>query len=118
MLFRSANGKVTELLQIVAGDTTVLRPVARVTPTQRELTGYTGSYGSDELDARLQVEVRDSVLVVRQPPASPIVLRPTFADAFTSAEGTFVFTREKRGAVTGLEIWAGRARDIRFVKAK
>ena len=118
MVFLVANGKVTELLQIVAGDTTVLRPVAQVTPTQRELAAYTGSFASDELDARLRVEVRDSVLVVRQPPAPPIVLRPTFADAFAGAERTFVFTRDKRGAVTGLEIWAGRARDIRFVKAK
>lgn len=118
MVFHVANGKVIELLQIVAGDTMVLRPVAQVTPTRRDLAAYTGSYGSDELDARLQVEVQDSVLVVLQAPAPPIVLRPTFADAFTSGDRTFVFTRDKRGAVTAAEIWAGRARDIRFVKAK
>lgn len=118
VVFHVANGTVTELLQIVAGDTTVLRPVAQVTPTRHELAAYMGSYASDELDARLQVEVRDSVLVVRQTIAPPIVLRPTFADAFTSADRTFVFTRNKRGAVTAMEIWAGRARDIRFVKSK
>lgn len=118
VVFRVENGHVTSLLAIRGSDTVTLHPVAQVTPTRRELAAYAGSYESEELDARLQVKVQDSVLVVRESPASVIMLRPTFADAFAGAERTFVFARDKRGAVTAMSIWADGARDIRFVKTR
>jgi hypothetical protein len=58
--------------------------------------------------------VGDSGLVVHTGPGEETRLSPTFADAFTSDDGTVIFSRDARGKVSGFGIWAGRVRDVRF----
>jgi CubicO group peptidase (beta-lactamase class C family) len=100
-------------------DTTRFDAMTVAAPTPRDLAAYAGSYWSDELETRVDVQVRDSVLVVKQRPATEVMLRPTIRDGFVSQEvGTFVFERDRRGDVTGFGIWAGRVRNVRFKKEK
>jgi CubicO group peptidase (beta-lactamase class C family) len=119
LVFRMDNGKVKDLLQINGIDSTIYMPLATAMPTIRELAGYTGTYWSDELDTRLSFEMRDTVLVMKRRPADEIVLRPTFYDAFVAPGlGTLIFARDKSSRLTGFGIWAGRVKDVRFVKEK
>ena len=119
LIFRMLNGRVKDLLQVNGVDSTVFLPLATATPTRKELASYAGSYWSDELDTRLTFVVRDTVLVVKRRPADEIVLRPTFSEGFIAPGiGSLVFSRDKAGNITGFGIWAGRVRDVRFVKER
>ena len=113
------NGTVMDLLQVNGTDSTTFVPLPSVTPSRKELAEYAGSYWSDELDMRLTVEVRDTVLVVKRRPADEIVLQPTFRDGFVApGVGSLIFVRDPRGKVSRVGIWAGRVRDVRFAKEK
>ena len=102
-----------------SADTTRYEAMTVASPTAGDLAAYAGSYWSDELETRVEVQVRDSVLVAKQRPATEVTLRPTFRDGFISQEvGTFVFDRDGAGNVTGFGIWAGRVRNVRFTKEK
>ena len=119
LAYRFTNGALQDVTLFGPSDTTRYDVMAVASPSTRELAAYAGSYWSDELDARIVVEVRDTVLVVKQRPADEAVLRPTFRDAFVGAGvGTVVFARDARGRITGFGIWAGRVRDVRFVREK
>ena len=119
LAYRFANGALQDVMLLGPSDTTRYDVMAVASPSIRELAAYAGSYWSDELDARIVVEVRDTVLVVKQRPADEAVLRPTFRDGFVGAGvGTVVFSRDAQGRITGFGIWAGRVRDVRFVREK
>jgi hypothetical protein len=96
------------------GDTTRYEPVTPASPTAVQLAAYAGSYWSDELDTRFTTVVRDGGLVLRSRLGEETKLTPTFADGFTSPEGTLIFARDARGKVSGFGIWAGRIRNVQF----
>jgi CubicO group peptidase (beta-lactamase class C family) len=119
LVFRMDKGKVKDLLQINGADSIIFRPLPLATPSAKELASYSGSYWSEELDTRLNVQARDSVLVLKRRPADEIILRPTFPDGFSAQGlGSLVFSRDKNGKITGFGVWAGRVRDVRFTKEK
>lgn len=119
LAYRFASGRVRDVTLVTEGDSTRFEPVAAPPLTPRALASYAGSYWSEELETRVTVAVRDSTLVVKRRPAEETVLRPLFADGFSgSGVGTVVFSRDRRGAVDGFGIWAGRVRDVRFVRER
>jgi hypothetical protein len=59
--------------------------------------------------------VKDGSLVVHRRRSEPIVLQPTYADAF-SANGVLYRFGRQRGRVTEMRVDAGRIRNLRFVK--
>ncbi|MEO7458186.1 MAG: serine hydrolase domain-containing protein [Gemmatimonadaceae bacterium] len=118
IVYHFANGKPVSVI-MVNNDTTRFDIMSVATPTAMQLKAYVGSYWSDELEARVTVEVRDSALVVKQRPDVEIAMRPTFLDGFVGTDvGNFVFTRNARGAVTGFGLWAGRVRNVRFTRER
>ena len=86
-------------------------------PTPAELADYAGTYSSDELDVKYEVWVSDAKLRLRHRPEPAVALGPAYADAFDFGEGRVIrFTRDERGRVDGLEIFAGRVRHLRFAR--
>jgi CubicO group peptidase (beta-lactamase class C family) len=112
-------GKVTYATAVSGSDTSRYEMMAPAAPTAKELAAYAGTYWSDELETRVELSVRDTMLVVKQRPASEAALRPTFRDGFTAPEiGSVVFDRDSKGNVIGFGIWAGRVRNVRFTREK
>jgi hypothetical protein len=117
LVYHLESGKVKYATAISGTDTTLYDMVPAVSPTPKELAAYAGTYWSDELDTRVEIRVRDTVLVIKQRPASEATLRPTFRDGFAAPEiGSVVFFRDSKGKIFAFGIWAGRVRNVRFMR--
>jgi hypothetical protein len=117
LVYHLESGKVNYATAISGTDTTLYDMVPAVSPTPKELAAYAGTYWSDELDTRVEIRVRDTVLVIKQRPASEAMLRPTFRDGFAAPEiGSVVFFRDSKGKIFAFGIWAGRVRNVRFMR--
>lgn len=83
--------------------------------TPATLAAYAGAYRSPELDARFTFVVRDGALLLDQGWRGTAPLSPLYRDGFRMPGGEVVrFTRDGRGRLTGLVVWAGRVRHLRF----
>jgi hypothetical protein len=119
LTYHVEGGKVKYATAVSASDTSRYEMLPPAEPTPKELAAYAGTYWSDELETRVELSVRDTMLVVRQRPASEAALRPTFRDGFVAPEiGSVVFDRDGKGNVIGFGIWAGRVRNVRFTREK
>ncbi|MFL5612048.1 MAG: DUF3471 domain-containing protein [Gemmatimonadaceae bacterium] len=98
------------------GDTAHFREVVRTRLTPARLAEYAGTYTSEELDAQLVIAVRDNQLVLRRRPADEFALEPMYDDDFSSPIGSLRFSRDATGRVTGLGIYSGRIRNVRFAR--
>jgi CubicO group peptidase (beta-lactamase class C family) len=86
-------------------------------PTPQNLAAYAGDYVCDELGSLVYTfYVEDGALKLRARPAQRSTLTPAFPDGFLSDGDTIRFTRDAKGRVDGLRIYAGRVRNLRFVK--
>jgi CubicO group peptidase (beta-lactamase class C family) len=80
------------------------------------LSGYSGRYRSDELDAAYTLAVEADGLVVRRG-TTRIPVRADGDDRFVGGMGLVLrFTRDAAGAVTGFTLDAGRVRGIVFAR--
>ena len=97
---------------------TVYEAVKSVVPTARQLTGYAGSYYSDEIDATYRVSVREGKLTLLRRKFPPLSLQSVFTDAFSSGSllGTIRFTRDQQQRVNGFIASGGRVRNFKFVR--
>jgi CubicO group peptidase (beta-lactamase class C family) len=102
-------------LLYVSGDTLTFGRVAEAAPTPRDLEAYRGVYWSEEVGAEYRLEVKDGALVLHRRRSEPVVLAPTYADAFTARGVLLRFTRA-RGRVSEMLVDAGRIRNLRFVR--
>ena len=100
------------------GDTAVLIEIRAANATPAQLADYVGTYASDELEVKLTIALRDGQLVLRRRPADEMPLRATYEDDFDSPIGSLRFSRDASGRVTGFAVFAGRARDVRFVRER
>ena len=89
--------------------------VTEVKPDAAKLAEYAGTYISPELGVTFQIVVQNDALVVKRRLQSDLTLLPTFADGFANA-GSWVFTRDAAGKITGFQYSQGRVRRVRFVK--
>ena len=98
-------------------------PLAAVTrdatykPSDADLSTFTGTYVSDEIETTLTVEVRNGELVVRRRPDTVIVLRPHSRDRFDAGGGIGLITFHRGSAgVSELGVTQDRVWDLRFRK--
>jgi CubicO group peptidase (beta-lactamase class C family) len=84
--------------------------------TPEALRAFAGSYRGDELDITYEIALRDSVLVRTHRKLNDGPLVTAGRDAFTLGGTTYLFTRDRRGRVTGFTINDGRIRGVRFVR--
>ena len=82
------------------------------------LGDYAGAYRSPELDVTFEIVVDSGRLVLRQRPAETLQLTPLYIDGFRAQGQTIRFMRDGSGRVSGLRIFAGRARDVRFERIR
>jgi hypothetical protein len=88
----------------------------RVDPATVRLEEFAGRFTSDELGISYDLKVSEGRLFLHFPPGAPMPLVPVYPDGFSSQGRTVRFMRDTAGVVTGLRIFAGRARDVRFHK--
>jgi len=87
--------------------------------TARELTAYTGTFESDELDERYQVVLAGDSLLLRHRKYADVPLQAVTREQFSCPHwwvGNILFARGGNGEVTGLEINHGRVLHLRFNK--
>jgi CubicO group peptidase (beta-lactamase class C family) len=85
-------------------------------PDAAQLRAFAGDYTSEELGVTYTFYVEDGQLKLRFRPAQRVSLDPVFKDAFEADGNTIRFTRAPDGTVDGLRVYAGRARNLRFVR--
>ena len=78
------------------------------------LTDYAGEYRSPELEVTHRIEAEGQNLVLRARPDDRLSFQPAYRDGFRRGGQTIRFIRDAKGRVTGLRVFAGRARDVRF----
>ena len=92
-------------------------PVERWTPSPADLTGFAGTYHSDDAETTFVVRVVNGSLVLWRRPADTWTLEPIYRDGFTAGGLTVRFRREQDGGpVTGLSLSLGRVYDMRFAR--
>ncbi len=78
------------------------------------LAALAGEYRNAELDARVRLSMIRDTLRLEQGWQDPEPLIPIYRDGFSLSVGNLRFVRDRRGRVTGLVLWAGRVRHLRF----
>lgn len=81
------------------------------------MSDYTGSYYSEDVDVIYKLEVRNGELWVYRKAGDSFRLNSTGEERFTTgSNGSFVFSRDKRGRVTGFTVSVSRASNVPFTK--
>ena len=89
--------------------------VPRTPPDPATLVAYAGEYRSPELGVTLRLAARGDTLRLEQGWQDAIPFRPLYRDGFyAGGAGVFRFERDRRGRVSGLVLWSGRVRHLRF----
>lgn len=99
----SANARPTEYLR-----------VADPLPSR---AAYVGRYTSPELSADMLLAMRGDTLVIDRGVRGTMALHPLYRDGFDTDAGRVRFTRDARGRISGLMLWGGRVRHLRFLRA-
>jgi CubicO group peptidase (beta-lactamase class C family) len=83
-----------------------------------DLAAFVGVYESAELDASYSLSADKGNLVLRNGWNPPIKLNPVAQDEFEGGElGTLVFRRAANHRISGLNLFSGNARNVRFTKS-
>ncbi|MFN0177508.1 MAG: serine hydrolase domain-containing protein [Gemmatimonadales bacterium] len=109
------DGKATGLTLTQPGEDST--HYERLTPppsTARGLTGFLGSYHSDELDVSYRIEAKDTTLTVTIAGDPPFDLSRYTLDSFGGANGLALRFTRRAGRVTGFLLFAGRVKNLRF----
>jgi hypothetical protein len=108
--------KEGQILLKTPADTATYVKVKPPAATPNYLQELTGTYRSDEADARWRIELRDGTLWATQTPPGPWKLEPAYYDGFLSDGDLYEFKRNKKGKVVSLEVSVGRAERVVFLK--
>jgi CubicO group peptidase (beta-lactamase class C family) len=84
--------------------------------TSLQLADYTGTYHSPEVGADYTIQSENGSLVLRFGHLPPEQLRPAYRDGFTGSGRSIRFVRDGSGRVMELRIFAGRVRNVKFVR--
>jgi hypothetical protein len=113
----SDTGSPRLVLTLEGNPPIVYEAVKPAAPTPEQLNEYAGAYYSDEIDSTYRVAVQDGKLTLLRKKYPPLILQPTFTDAFStnSLLGIIRFTRDQQ-RVNGFIADGGRVKNFRFVK--
>jgi CubicO group peptidase (beta-lactamase class C family) len=89
--------------------------VEPVQPNSEQLQEYVGTYASDEAETSITVAVEKGALILKRRPDITTILRPVYADAF-STQGITVIFRRDGGRVSQFSVSQDRVWDLRFTK--
>ncbi len=83
-------------------------------PSAEALEQYAGFYFSSELQTGWKAVVKEGKLVLEVPRNGDIVLRPVSPDVFGSTGFLVEFRRDRRGAISGIDVSNPRVKLLRF----
>jgi CubicO group peptidase (beta-lactamase class C family) len=86
------------------------------TPAASELSEFTGSYVSEEIDPVYRIIIQDGNLALARLKYKNETLHPAVRDVFTGDIGTVRFTRDANQHISGFILNAGRIQNFRFSK--
>jgi len=93
----------------------VLETFDEAKPSAEELAQYAGTYESNELQAKYRLSVKDGKLTLAMNWQEPSALEPSVRDEFHGGAGAaYVFRRDAQRHMSGLDVFAGRVRNIHF----
>jgi len=97
----------------------VLETFEAAKPSAEDLAQYAGTYESSELEAKYKFAVKEGKLTLAMNWQEPSALEPSVRDEFNGGGGgvSYVFRRDAQGHVSGLDVFAGRVRNIHFTRA-
>ena len=103
-----------------ADDEVAFERVAPAHMTASDLVAFGGKYESQETEGTLIVAAKGDQLTLAIASGVPVVLRPTYRDAFMMPRGSasIRFLRDSAGNVIGLTAGDDRAWDLRFTRVK
>jgi CubicO group peptidase (beta-lactamase class C family) len=117
--FEAHEGKPLRLT-LYSADTApqVFEKFQAIVPSGEDLVQYAGEYKSSELQAIYHFAVKEGRLTLAANWQEPAVLDPIVRDEFGGPFGTaIVFRRDAAGHIIGCDLFAGRVRNIAFVKS-
>jgi len=79
-------------------------------PDLNQMQEYSGTYYSDEVEARYQVAIENGKLVLSSVKLRGVPLYPVIEDLFGGWFGRIRFTRKQQGAVSGIRFNSSRVR--------
>jgi CubicO group peptidase (beta-lactamase class C family) len=86
-------------------------------PSAQDLAQYAGTYESSELQTKYKFLNKDGKLAVTINWQDPVMLKPTAPDEFNADSGvSYVFRRDTQGHIAALDVFAGRVRNIHFIR--
>lgn len=114
---RGQNDGVRATLSVIDGAPQSFEKFEPTKPSAEELAQYAGEYASTELQATYRFAVKDGKLTLATNWQEPSVLEPTIRDEFQSPGGVaIVFRRDTAGHIVGCDLFAGRVRNISFIR--
>lgn len=90
--------------------------VKLVSPSVAQLKEYAGEYHSEELETTYRLALEEAKLFFKQKNAPQRPLEPTVADEFRAGGIVVRFTRDENKKISGLNVNAGRVKNIHFVR--
>jgi CubicO group peptidase (beta-lactamase class C family) len=100
------------------GEVTRFFPEQQWTPTPAELAALKGDWFSEEAGATFTIDANANNLIIKQRPATSLLMQPVYTDHFTVPGYIIWFTRDKNGKIDRLHVGAPRMRDMPFVRVK
>lgn len=78
---------------------------------------YAGNYYSEDADVKYRIDARNNEVWIYRMAGDTFRIIPAAADEFTNpSNGTFKFTRDKKGKITGFTVSISRAANVPFKK--
>ncbi len=116
--FRFSGSGAGIRVEVVDGDGAVRTFEPLVVPSASDVSqgDYLGTYRSPEVGAEYTIASEGGRLVLRFAHLPPETLTPLYRDGFTGAGRGIRFVRDATGRVTELRIFAGRVRNVKFVR--
>ena len=102
------------------GKPSVQEPVKAASYQPQQLDEFAGEYYSPELDTTYKITPQGDKLLFRTGNWGDFLLSSRFIDSFANPEemGSLIFTRDRKGRVSGFVIRSGKVRNMRFNKIK
>ena len=115
-VFSDFKNNHTQTLTIVQnGKETTCKRKNEIKQDDIDLDAYTGSFYSEEIDARYLFFVENGILHVKIPNKDPVALNVYGKDQFETGGSLLHFSRTG-GAVDGFKLDAGRVKNLKFEK--